>query len=236
MFSLFLILACAGRGDDSGNDSGAYDGTGGEPQGGCVELSREAVADSSVAAGSLDFAADEALAVAAGSFQGTGTLRHADGSEQTVPLQWTVLAGDALTMVDMEPDDSWGGSDTGPAPGADVESCPDYYVVDATGTLTTTAELGSGLWLYESWAAELMLWAADSAGVGFDLDATDLGGDFAPDFDPADWDSAVLSVWASASPEGWLGELQWSASKELGDDMGKGIVGPAGSFDVSRVD
>lgn len=234
---LILVLACSG-GQDSGTDSGSLDGTTGAPEGGCVEVSRQVVEDPAVATAPMDFAADEALA--AGSFEGSGTLRHADGSDHSVPVQWSVLAGSEVLAVDMELDDSGeGGEDSGPAtgaPGADKAGCPDYYQVDATGTLTTTVDSGSGLWLYENWGAPLLLWSAGSASVSFDLDATELGGDFAPDFDPADWDTAVLAVSATTTETGWQGELQWSASKELGDGMGKSVVGPAGSFDVERVD
>lgn len=242
MIILLLALACGeSEKEDTGGalGDGGGEGTGedGAPWGGCVEVSRTLVDDLATPVAPLTFSAADGLALALGAFEGTGALRHADGSTVKVPVQLGVDTPAAVYAVDMELDESDGGSDTGPATGApegDPAACLDYYVATTSGTLTSSAEVGSGLWLYEVWGGDLVLWSADAASVGFSFDAASMGGDFAPDFDPSDWDTATLDVWASATKAGWSGEMQWSASKELGDGMGKGVVGPAGSFEVAR--
>lgn len=235
MFLLLLALACGESEDDTA--TGTLDGgEDGAPDGGCVEVGRTLVADTSVAVAPLPFAADEALAHAVGRFEGSATLRAPSGADEAVPMQLGVDPPAAVYAVDMELDS---GGDTGPALGApedDPAACPDLYAAEVSGTLTTTTAPESGLWLYEIWGGALAMYDPATSGLAFVLDATALGGTYAPDFDPAAYDTAALELWASTTATGWAGELQWSASKDLGDGMGQGVVGPAGSFALDRVE
>ncbi len=235
MVMALLVLACTGTTpQDSGGDSGL---TTGAPTGGCVEVNRAPVTDTSNPAGTLDFAADDALAWALGSFQGTASLVLSTGEQAAVAAAFSVSAEEAVEAVDMEPDDTAGGSDTGPAvgaPGADPAGCPDYYELAASGTLTSSPPKDLyELWLYEIWTGPVVLWSPTSASLSFAKDATEMGGAYQPDFDPTEWDHATLDVSAAGDPKGWTGQLQWSASREVSDGVGKGIVGPAGSFAVA---
>ena len=243
MTLLILLLACNPEPkdeDDTGTThlGGDGGGTDGMPSGGCIEVARTPVTDSSKPVGTLPFAADEALAVAVGAFHGTATLKDATGADVTVPADWGVDVPTELVAVDMEVDTATGGTDTGPAmgaPEAEPAACPDYSAGSVTGTLSTAPD-DESLWLYEVWSGELALWSPTRASTGFTKDITALGGNYQPDFDPAEYDTAVLDLWAETTKTGWHGELQWSASRDLGGGMGEGVVGPAGSFDVARTE
>ncbi len=226
---LLLILACDDIPVRTPTDTGV--GTG-APDGGCVEVSRTTLTDLDRAAAGFSFLPADALALATGSFTGTATLH--DGSEELPEVDaWlSVAAPSTVDAVDMELDDSTSSGDTGPAtgaPGADPAACRDFYQAQVSGSLRTADGA-----LDEVWAGDLSLWEVGNAALSVSLDATDLGGAYTPDFDPSAYDTATLDVSATGSEEGWRGTMQWSASRELADGMGEGVVGPAGGFSVQR--
>lgn len=224
-----VFLAC---GDEESTDTGRETLDTGAPCCSCEEVGRTVVTDSSVATAPLTFAADEALAIAVGDFVGTALLRDAAGAEIEVDAWWSVVAPVEILAIDLEVEEDTGGGETDGslgAPSSDPQ-CRDYYVAVTSGRLRTEGE--PGYVLDEAWEAELVLLGPEEVSLGWSVDIAALNGDFRPDFDPADYDTAVLDVWASASLAGWEGDMQWSASRDLGDGMGEGVVGPAGSFTV----
>lgn len=238
---LALALACTPSTDDTGDilDGGSQDGglddggTSGAPWG-CEEVGRDPVADPAVAPEGMDFAAAVVLDPAVGAFTGTATLRGAKGELPPVDAALDVGAPTGLVVVWQELVEHTGGTDTGPSPGAPSPSeCPPYYQATVQVGLSTVDGA-----LAETFAATLS--ASDpveGASTGVELDIAALAGSYAPaDFDPADWDQATLGITLDSDPgtSSWHGELQWSASKDLGDGVGKGLVGPAGSVEVSR--
>lgn len=244
-FSLLLLLACTGSTDDTGDilDGGAQDGganDGGLDDGGstgapagCEEVGRDPVADPTAPAEGMDFAAAAVLDPATGEFTGTATLRGAKGDLPPVEATLTMAGPTDLVLVTQELTGG-GGTDTGPSPGAPSPTeCPPYYQATAAFTLATADGA-----LAEAFSSTLTVFELSAgASAGLSLDVAALVGSYAPaDFDPADWDQASLDVMLDSDPKSasWRGELQWSASKDLGDGVGKGLVGPAGSFEVAR--
>lgn len=233
---LALALACTGNTDDTGDilDGGSKDGgTSGAPWG-CEEVGRDPVPDPAVAPEGMDFPAAVVLDPAVGAFTGIATLRDAKGELPPVDAALTVAPPTGLVVVWQELAEHTGGTDTGPSPGAPSPSeCPPYYQATATFTLSTTDGA-----LAETFSSPLTISdPTQGASAGAELDIAALAGSYAPaDFDPADWDTASLSIYLDSDPAtlSWRGELQWSASKDLGDGVGKGLVGPAGSVQVAR--
>jgi hypothetical protein len=230
LLPLFLI-GCNDKDDDSGGvgDSGVTSGDGGDEAYGCIETERSEVDDPSVVPDGFDFAADVVLVSAVGSFNGQAILRDASDKEQPpVDLDFDVGTPSAIWAVLRAFND--GGSDTGPGIGAepDPSTCTPFYEAEVALVMVTTDGQ-----LDESVGAVMSIFDATGASTGFSLDVAALGGTLAPSFDPSAYDSTTLSMSATTTATGWAGDLQWSATRELADGVGEGIVGPAGSFEVS---
>lgn len=237
MLLILLALACTKGTDDTGDildDSGGGDGgTAGDAGApfGCEEVGREDVADPSVAAEGVDFAAAEVLTAAIGDFRGTATLRGATGELPAVGATLQLAAPSRVQVVYRELSGG-GGTDTGPSPGAPSPTeCPPWYEATSAAGLATDDSA-----LAEAFTATLFIPDPASASFGVAFDLLALGGSYSPaDFDPTAYDQTTLSITAVINPAkaAWVGALQWSASRELGTGMGEGVVGPAGSFEVA---
>lgn len=210
----------------------------------CVEESREAVSDPSVAATGFDFAANEVLAAMEGDWEGTADL-DGDATDDTiqVTVAWDEGPIDAV-LWHLEPSDSG----TTLALGVPSPACRPTYEIGFR------LDVASAPWL--DVGGDLTLEAAQASGqyLQLEVDAGNLGGKLAPPAwgQPDLWDRTSLSavfqelegaarldlVWwainddpkSSASPDG----TQSTATASSGTVQPSGKTEPLASVMLTR--
>jgi hypothetical protein len=168
----------------------------------------------------LGFSADDVLAVVAGPASASATWTDG-GATTTVTIQ-ALLAGEVLYHDRSPVEDTGGPEDTGPAMGAPDDGCPDWLEIPITLGLTTDDGAFD-----ESVTASIMAMDTASLWASAELDWTALGGNYTfTEIDPSEWDQVSLSVSSGWSAGALTGQVDMSASREVSEDMGEGMVGP----------
>lgn len=228
---LFLLLACTTPPDDTGakQDSGGGGGSG-APDYMC-DVAETAVAMDEVTP--LGFSADDLALAFAGTYAATFTYN--DGV--TTGLSHTLALTDGATFIDQTYRQDTGGLDTGPQPGAPDttgDPCVDYLTINADFTLLTDDSAFN-----EAWSGLVNAYDLNSLVFGGDIDINTLGGTWTPsDFDPADYDTASLSINGQiiiGDTISTSGTMQAQASRTNDTNTGSGasgsgIVGPVGAW------
>lgn len=216
MLTLTLLGCIIGGKEDSGSpDTGAGDDTGGGGTGGdawgCVEIEVTPITDTTVAAGDLAFAPDDAVVAWAGTWQGT----------------FTFTAGNTeLAAFSLDPAGTWelverelqGGDDTTMST-APAEECRDSY------RWTTTFEVSDASGAFEEVTQGLLeLEDLDAAELAVNIPIEVVVGTTRPSWDPADWAYNGLVFSGTGTPGSWSVSVLWQG---VNPDFASGTVDTA---------
>jgi hypothetical protein len=224
MVRMMVMLALAACSVEDESRPGTQIGDDGAEVGwGCVEVSRDAISDSSVPAEGFSDSPDAAEAAVSGAFLGTWTQMSGDG----VDISLGITSDGAWEVVRLEEPEVDGTQDIP----AIYLGCFDYYSRAASVELVSSPELD------EVVAAELMLYANGDAEVQALVAVADLVGTALPaDFDPAETNGAlVISASSATGEDQWMGNLMFSGSLEgSGDEPSVAFIENYGGFLVER--
>jgi len=186
----------------------------------CEETGRAEVTDPSEPAEGMDFAADDLLDAAMGTF--TGEFSYLDpesGEPVEASAAMELVATGEVDLVSLELVDHGGDELTL----LEEEDCSSRYETGITGLFSTG--LG-GYTLIEDLTETLIVDSADEAVFWATIDFGDYGGPLLPiSFDPAEMDETTLDLDARFRDGVWEGEWRWFASVvQEGTDGDDGVA------------
>ena len=215
LLPLLILSACFTETERKGDDTGLL--TGQPDYQACDDTTTVLAQD---VASPLGFSADDVLVVVSGPASAAATWT--DGGAGTTVTIGATLAGDVVYHDRSPVEDTGGPEDTGPAPGAPDDACVDWLEVPITMALATDDGAFD-----ESVPASILAMDTGSLWASAELDWAALGGSYVfTEIDPSEWDSVSLSVSAGWSAGSLTGQVDMSASREISEDMGEGLVGP----------
>ncbi|NOY26073.1 MAG: hypothetical protein GXP62_09395 [Oligoflexia bacterium] len=202
-----LSMGC-GTGD-SGDSGGNNKGTTIEAAGGsCDELSRDAVADTSVAADGLDFAFNDAMGGMPGNWTG-------DAQDQRDPSTTALSVAASGTFSYSDPVEAVVEEYTPGTSGTQMwGECPPYYET----SLSFSLYFDKGLLSLDSQTTPLRIYDVGDGRFSIDLTDLDYGADLTPsDIDPAAWDNTSLTLNGTLGVDSWSGDITFQADRVSGD-------------------